>query len=86
MTKKETSNLINEKHMDLISMLYSRWQDEKEYEDINDYVERFKKAIPGTISGTKRPFGFNIQCSDGVLKLAVKVKGGYLITSYTSKA
>lgn len=41
---------------------YERWQDEKEYEDINDYATLFKDKVEKHggkfLKMTKRPFGF----------------------------
>jgi hypothetical protein len=44
--------------------LYYRWQDEKEYEDIKDYGEVIKKALPEGfpfLQMNKRPFSFDFQ-------------------------
>lgn len=47
-----------------MSSLYSRWQDEKEYEDINDYQLPLKTLLEkhGVIitQMLKRPFGFKM--------------------------
>lgn len=58
--------------------LYERWQDEKEYEDINDYLTVIQKHIPEAKTISKRPFGITCECDDGKIKISVKVKGNYL--------
>ena len=66
---KDKINKLMDKIIDNLSYLYSRWQDEKEYEDFADYIERMKsdfnrfcKEIPMKnavfVKGQKRPFGF----------------------------
>lgn len=64
---------------DLMFNLYSRWQDEKEYENINDYAEPIKpkvEAIGGKfIRMNKRPFGFDYQLNGVTYKILVKSTG-----------
>jgi hypothetical protein len=47
-----------------MSYLYGRWQDEKEYEDINDYQKPLKSLLEKhnvtIVKMTKRPFGFRM--------------------------
>lgn len=46
---------------DLLGNLYDRWQDEKDYEDINEYGDVIKGKLPEGFKlqeMTKRPFGF----------------------------
>jgi hypothetical protein len=55
--KQMTDNIEN-----LMVNLYCRWLDEKDYEDINDYLVVIKKEVPSNIiisKMNKRPFGFN---------------------------
>jgi hypothetical protein len=43
------------------SYLYSRWQDEKEFEDIEDYKKAVQTRVPESwtvLSMTKQPFAF----------------------------
>ncbi len=50
--------------------LYSRWQDEKEYEDIADYGNAMKGNLPKWatfVKVTERPFGFKFKTEDGRL-------------------
>ena len=60
----------------LMSALYCRWQDEKEYEDIEDYM---KVVLPEVvkIGGTfdkmkKRPFGFTYKLADATYQIFVR--------------
>jgi hypothetical protein len=54
-------------HVQLLVNLYSRWQDEKEYEDFAEY----EKVVISRINYlpitrvTKRPFGFKVSLSIG---------------------
>jgi hypothetical protein len=62
------------KNQNLLEMLYSRWQDEKEHEDINEYGARLAKEFPPgwqLLSTHKRPFAFNIQVGELAFKLSV---------------
>jgi hypothetical protein len=48
----------------LLGNLWARWQDEKEYEDINEYGMRIAKDFPEgwkLIKSSKRPFGVVVQ-------------------------
>ena len=60
--RKDLVNKFYHDNVELMTNLYSRWQEEKEFEDIADYGNVFKplvEAIGGTfIKMTKRPFGF----------------------------
>ena len=55
---------INAMHLKLEPLmlsLYARWVTEKAFENINDYAEPIKKALPRgftLLKMTKRPFGF----------------------------
>ena len=57
MKAQELWNKINDKNADLLFYLRERWQDEKKYEDINDYLHRIQQDIPEAYKITKRPFG-----------------------------
>ena len=65
-TKTKITSLF-EKLENILSYFYSRWQDEKEYEDFQDYVDGVKKSFEKVVkevpmknavfvSMTKRPF------------------------------
>ncbi len=82
MTVEEMAKIINDVHGNFLFSLYERWQDEKEYEDFSDYAEVFKKKVPETIKGTKKPFGFMIKCDNGTLHVIVKRKGNYLVIAF----
>ena len=50
---------------DLLHVLYGRWLDERQYEDINDYAIPVRKALVGfkevlSIKMTRKPFGFKM--------------------------
>ena len=54
----------------LILNLYSRWHDEKEYENINDYEDVIHKTMPlgfSIIKMSKRPFGFTFDIGTGAV-------------------
>ena len=78
MKAQELWSKINDKNADLLFYLRERWQDEKEYEDINDYLHRIQQDIPEAYKITKRPFGIVCRCSDVDLSVSVVSKGQYL--------
>ncbi len=66
----------------LLSQLYFRWQDEREYEDFAEYAQAMEQNVlavspAGTvfIKGTKRPFGCVIQVTGFPYKSAIFVIG-----------
>ena len=65
--------------IDRLGYLYSRYQDEKEYEDFKDYIEEIKKALAKAtsdfvfVSAGKRPFGFVFKDKATGVKLRVSV-------------
>lgn len=67
-TTQATTDAINKMFNDnacetLMFALYDRWQNEKEYEDIKDYLklvnEFLKTHKMEAVKMNKRPFGFN---------------------------
>lgn len=57
--------------------LRDRWEDEKEYEDFNDYVEAAKKLVPMNfifVGLTKRPFALTVQVGGWQAKLSATAK------------
>jgi hypothetical protein len=51
--------------IDFFSYLYSRWQDEKEYEDFQEYIDAAEDKVGLPIDKmTKRPFQVNFYASD----------------------
>lgn len=62
------------------SYLYERWQDEKEYEDFNEYVVAMMKSMPEgstLIKGSKRPFGVTFNYGGSKVQVALKTSGQY---------
>ena len=62
----------------LITNLYDRWYDEKDYEDINDYAEPIKTEVE-KIGGqflkmSKKPFGFTYQLADATYQLTMNTQ------------
>jgi hypothetical protein len=78
-------NLVNDKGVfNTFINLYDRWQDEREYEDFNDYVKVMQKAVEKVVGditnvkGSKRPFGLSFKLTDGRnVKLFIKFNGRY---------
>ena len=71
------NNKIND-WIESLGYLYDRWQDEKEYEDFDNYVDVMKSYVTQDIefvSASKRPFGF---------KFREKVSGDNYIISVNS--
>jgi len=58
---QDKANAVSEQMMPLLSNLWGRWQDEKEYEDWRDYENAIRIAVPlhphPIIKISKRPFG-----------------------------
>jgi len=79
MTRQEIWTAINtDKTSAFLFSLYERWQDEKDYEDIADYLTAFQKSIPQAYAMTKRPFGVKCKGSDGNIHAFVKRKGNII--------
>lgn len=61
-----------------VSYLFSRWQDEKEYEDFNEYVKVMKQLIEELggkfIKGYKRPFGFSYELNGQKFQITINKK------------
>lgn len=76
MTKQELWKKVNEENYGriagLIFDLYERWQEEQEYEDINDYLKVIQKSIPQAVEIHKNPFGITAKCDDGNIRIEVK--------------
>jgi hypothetical protein len=62
------ANKFFEDSQKMVGYLYIRWQDEKEYEDINDYGKPVQEALEKIggklISMHKKPFGFTYELAD----------------------
>tara|TARA_Y100001963_G_scaffold117777_1_gene163903 strand:- start:268 stop:1041 length:774 start_codon:yes stop_codon:yes gene_type:complete len=68
----------------LFEYLYTRWNDEKDHENIADYVLAMQKEWPHDIEGmTKRPFGFTyLQDKDGHnIRVTVFIRSGDLMVN-----
>lgn len=76
MTKQIPTTPANKANIDkmmealerLMMMLYARWAEESQYEDINDYKKRivvevgalkYENFVPTVTKMSKRPFGFS---------------------------
>ena len=65
----------DEKLVDFIFYLRDRWVEEGEYESIDEYLKAIQKSIPEAYKVYKKPFGFKVKCTDGDVKVSVKVRG-----------
>lgn len=76
MNKKTTEKILK-----TVDYLEARWQDEKEYEDWNDYVADMKNVVQENglsfIKATKRPFG--VTAGNGKHIFSFLVKGNQLV-------
>lgn len=75
-TKEQWKAITQE--LELLVYLYDRWQDEKEYEDINDYLQVIKRTVPNAYEITAEPFGFKVKCDDGILKVWLSEDGDHI--------
>jgi hypothetical protein len=62
---RQTMDQITKKLKPTLENLYFRWEDEKEFEDFNDYKKILKGSLPSNchfINATKKPFAvvFNV--------------------------
>ena len=78
MTTHELWRKVNSNDADLLFNLWERWQDEKDYEDIQDYLLVIQKSIPEAFKITKRPFGIVCKCEDGNIHIFVKKVSDYI--------
>lgn len=70
----KVDNFVNAAEQTLCN-LWSRWQDEKEYEDINDYAQPLLAAaeavgLPAPVM-TKRPFGCKFTLNNMTFQVSV---------------
>jgi len=76
MTRQEIWSAVNtDNTSEFLFSLYERWQDEKEYEDIADYLAAIQKSVPEAYAITKRPFGIKCKANDGNIHIFIKRKG-----------
>lgn len=79
-------NSPEDKAFDVLVYLYERWQDEKEYEDIGEYLQVIKQYIPEATKMYKRPFGVACEVADGVfLHVSIQRSGNRLAMRYAVK-
>lgn len=64
--------------LSFLTYLYDRWQDECEYEDINDYLQAIKRSIPNAYEIKAEPFGFKVKCDDGILVVWMSDDGDHI--------
>lgn len=64
-----------------MTYLAGRWQDEKDYEDLNDYMKPLQliaeRAGVELISMTSSPFGVNFRVGDRRFHAFVRLNGSY---------
>lgn len=75
-----------EKSTGLLASLYGRWQDEQEYEDINEYGARIAKEFPENwklLGTTKRPFG--VKVDTGTVKFHITINSRHISWKVTAK-
>ena len=79
MTIKELEKSFekNTKLQNFILDLYIRYQYEKEYEDIKDYLKAIQKQLPEATKIVSRPFTVKCELPDGEFKIIVKTVKGY---------
>jgi hypothetical protein len=66
--------------------LYERWQDESEYEDIEDYGKAIAEKFSVTVISSK-PFEFLIELEDkSRWELTMRDKGDYVVGAYREAA
>lgn len=73
------TTIVNSNHF---FYLYERWQDEKEYEDWNDYVASFEKTYGvKVLESTSETFTFKIEVDDTRYEVQVAVKNANELVS-----
>lgn len=74
----------NEEVSNTFANLWERWQDEKDYEDINEYGKVLHGAINEIgecmlFKATKKPFGVKVYRAGQLIHFYMKRKGSYLV-------
>lgn len=81
MTRRQMAAAIMEAvelNSDEVGYLVGRWQDEKEYEDINDYAVRLQECLPEWAKIKcmySRPFGCSLEAGDERFTLTLYSSG-----------
>ncbi len=70
--------------------LWDRWQDEKDYEDINEYAKVLHGAINEIgecmlFKATKKPFGVKVYRAGQLIHFYMKLKGSFLVMCSETK-
>ena len=69
--QKAIRPLLTNKNMDKLGYLWGRWQDEKEYEDFDEYANVMKAMVENAgikfVKASKRPFGYTIDIGRQVM-------------------
>jgi len=78
--KKIWAKVLVEKN--IFGIIYHRWNDEKQYEDWNQYESFIKDLYKGIdiVKVTRRPFGFHVNLKSGPV-MKVSIKGGRIMYS-----
>jgi hypothetical protein len=83
-TNKDKAIEFFKKTQELMTTLWARWQDEKQYEDIKDYqmpLNTIATSCGVTIMKmNKRPFGCDIQVGDQAFQLRINSQNYSLVT------
>jgi hypothetical protein len=82
--------IYNEQVSNTFANLWNRWQDEKEYEDINEYAKVLHGAINKIdecmlFKATKKPFGVKVYRAGQLIHFFMKKKGSYLVMCAENK-
>lgn len=79
MKKVELWNSVNTCNtLDLFENLYMRWQEEKQYEDIADYLKAIQNIIPCAYKILKRPFSVICKCDNGDIQIGIKINSTHV--------
>ena len=79
--RKEAASKLFHDIQNIVTNLFERWMDEKEYENIDDYSIHLKKEVEKIggifIKMNKKPFGFIYKLSDATYQIYMKTAGQY---------
>jgi hypothetical protein len=60
--------------IDFFAMLRHRWQDEKEFENFQEYIDAVKKKFPTCFRGLKHPFEFQFNAQGRIVYVRVTMR------------